>query len=221
VKRGISAAVAIAGLTAANPAAAAEAWQKVFSQTAAAEESVYFEARYIDANGSEHHQQVWREGSRRLRRVSDDRVDLSVEKDANGEYQYRLADRARHVLVRADRSSLYRAGIFSDWDGLAHGLSEPRASHQIVSSNATEQTQLGPCSWVELTIMEPAATTARICWSSEWALPLSIQMKHGDQWASDFAITAARRIEPSDALFQIEAAGYVEIDARAGDDLAD
>jgi hypothetical protein len=214
-------AIAVLASTSATHAAADEVWQNAFPQAAAAEKSIYFEAHYFDANGTEHRQQVWRDGSRRLRRISDDRVDLSVEKDANGEYQYRLADRVRHVLVLADRTSLYRAGIFSDREGLAHGLREPRAPHEIASSGATEQTQVGPCSWSELTINEPVASTSRICWSREWAVPLLIQAKRGNGWVTEFEVSEARRIEPSDAIFQVDSAGYVKIDARADDDLAD
>jgi hypothetical protein len=38
---------------------------------------------------------------------------------------------------------------------------------------------------------------------------------------TQFAITEVRTFEPSDALFQIDPAGYVEMDARAGEDLSD
>src|SRR5947209_7092130 len=98
----------------------AQNWQTAFPREAVTKQSIYFRARYVDASGVEHRQEVWREASSRLRRVTDDWLDLIVERDVDGEYQYRLADRERHIMVLADRTSLYRAGIFSDWEGLAY-----------------------------------------------------------------------------------------------------
>jgi hypothetical protein len=36
-----------------------------------------------------------------------------------------------------------------------------------------------------------------------------------------FAITEVRAFQPSDTVFQVDPAGYLEMDTRAGDDLAD
>ncbi|MEA2856828.1 MAG: hypothetical protein QOH98_1149 [Methylobacteriaceae bacterium] len=212
------AALASAMSAAAEPA---ENWQTAFPRDAAAEQSVYFGARYVDASGVEHRQEVWREASNRLRRVTDDRLDLIVERDADGEYQYRLADRERHIMVLADRTSLYRAGIFSDWEGLAYALSRPRAEHELIAQRASEQTAAGSCSWTTLIVKTPAESASRICWSSEWGLPLSIQTRRGDEWVMQFAITEVRAFQPSDTVFQVDPAGYLEMDTRAGDDLAD
>jgi hypothetical protein len=214
---------AIAALASATCVAAepAQNWQTAFPRESAARRSIYFQARYIDASGIEHHQEVWREGARRLRRVTDDHIDLVVERDTDGEYQYRLADRERHIMVLADRTSLYRVGIFSDWDGLAYVLNEPRAEHELIAQRASEQTVAGSCSLVTLIVKTPVESTSRICWSTEWGLPLSIQTRRGDEWVTQFAITEVRVFEPADAVFQIDPAGYVEIDARASDDLAD
>jgi hypothetical protein len=199
----------------------AQTWQIAFPREAVAEHSVYFQARYFDPSGVEHRQEVWREGSTRLRRVADDRVDLIVERDADGEYQYRLADRARHIMVLADRTSLYRAGIFSDWEGLAYVLSEPRAEHELIAQGASEQTAAGSCSSTTLVVKTPVESASRICWSTEWGLPLSIHTKRGDEWVTQFAITEVRTFQSSDQLFQVDPAGYVEMDARPGEDLSD
>jgi hypothetical protein len=199
----------------------AQNWQTVFPREGVAKQSIYFRAKYVDASGMEHRQEVWREGSSRLRRVTDDRIDLIVERDADGEYQYRLADRERHIMVLADRTSLYRVGIFSDWEGLAYALSEPRAEHELIAHGASEGSAAGSCSSTALIVKTPVESTSRICWSTEWGLPLSIQTRRGDEWVTQFAITEVRKFGPSDAMFQIDPAGYVEIDARAGDDLSD
>ncbi|MBV8848480.1 MAG: hypothetical protein JOZ16_02735 [Methylobacteriaceae bacterium] len=198
-----------------------ENWLKVFPRSAVAEQSVYFHARYLDARGIEHRQEVWRDGSRRVRRVTDDRLDLIVARDADGEYEYKLADRDRHILVIADRTSLYRAGIFSDWDAVAYAFSEPRAEHEIIASGGSEQTASGPCSWTTLIVKAPAASTNRVCWSAEWGLPLSIQDRRNNEWQTQFEIIELRTFQSSDAVFETAPAGYVEMDMRAGEDLSD
>ena len=214
--------IGIAALATFSAAAASEDWQTAFPRSRVAERSIYFHARYVDANGAEHRQEVWREGPTRLRRVSDDRLDLIVERDADGEYQYRLADRERHILVLADRTSLYRAGIFSDWEGLAYALSEPRTPYELTTSDGVpDRSGIAPCLWTTMTPRFGDQAVSRICWSAEWGLPLSVKTRRGDDWVTQFAITEARMFEPSDALFQADFAGYIEMDARAGDDLAD
>jgi hypothetical protein len=214
--------IGIAALAAISMAAASADWQTAFPRSAVAEQSIYFQASYFDASGVEHRQEVWREGARRLRRVTDDRIDLAVERDADGEYQYRLADRERHIMVLADRTSLYRAGIFSDWEGLAYGLQEPRARYELATSGgALERSGIAPCTWTTMTMMTDSQSTSRICWSNEWGLPISIHIKRGTDWVTQFAITEVRTFEPSAATFQVDGVGYVEIDARASDDLAD
>jgi hypothetical protein len=217
--------IGIAALTSATVAVGepAESWQTAFPQSpAVAQESIYFEARYIDASGIEHRQEVWREGARRLRRMTDGRLDLKVERGTDGEYQYRLADRDRHIMILADRTSLYRVGIFSDWEGLAHGLSEPRGRYELTTSDgALERIGIAPCVWTMMTMKTDSQSTSRICWSSDWGVPISIQIKRGNDWVTQFEITEVRTFEPADATFQIDGIGYVEIDARASDDLTD
>lgn len=214
------------GIAALAPAVAFAAeqnqtWQSAFPREAVTSTNAYFRARYLDASGVEHRQEIWREGSTRLRRVTDDRLDLTVERDTEGEYQYRLADRERHIVVLADRTSLYRAGIFSDWEGLAYTVSEPRAEHELIAEGASEQTAAGSCSSIRLIVKTPVASASRICWSAAWAAPLSIRIQRGDDWVTQFAIIEARTFEPSDAVFQIDPSGYIEMDMRAGDNLAD
>jgi hypothetical protein len=203
-------------------AAASEDWQAAFPRSGVADQNIYFQARYVDAHGAEHRQEVWREGSTRLRRVSDDRLDLIVERDAEGDYLYRLADRERHIMVLADRTSLYRAGIFSDREGLAYALTEPRTPYELTTSDGVpDRSGIAPCLWTTMTSRSGDQPVSRICWSAVWGLPLSIQTRRGDDWVTQFAITEARMFEPSDAQFRADPAGYIEIDTRAGDDLAD
>jgi hypothetical protein len=212
------AALASATCFAAEPT---QTWQTAFPRDAVTGQNIYYRARYVDASGVEHRQEVWREGSSRLRRVTDDRLDLIVERDADGEYQYRLTVRDRHIMVLADRTSLYRAGIFSDWQGLAYALTEPRAEHELRAERASEQTAAAACASMTLIVKTPAEAASRICWSSQWGLPLSIQTRRGADWVTQFAISEVRAFQPSDAVFEIDPVGYIKIDTRAGDDLAD
>jgi hypothetical protein len=72
-----------------------------------------------------------------------------------------------------------------------------------------------------MTMNTDSQSTSRICWSSDWGVPIWIQIKRGNDWVTQFAIREVHTFEPSDATFQIDPAGYVEIDARASDDIAD
>jgi len=119
--------------------AAQDLWESSFPAAAVRERNVYFAARYVDTAGREHRQEVWREGSRRLRRITDGKLDLLIEKDSSDEYQYRLADRTQSILILTDRASLYRAGIFFDWSGVAHALSEPHGPYRILAQSSSRR----------------------------------------------------------------------------------
>jgi hypothetical protein len=199
--------------------AAQDVWESSFPIAAVAERNVYFATRYFDVVGTEHRQEVWREGSRRLRRVTDGKLDLLIEKDSD-EYQYRLADRTQSILILADRASLYRAGIFSDWRGVAHALSEPQGAYRILPRSGPQVT-VGPCSWSELMPATAAAPTSRVCWSQEWGLPFAIQLRSEGQWATRFSVVEVRTFDSSDAIFTLDSAGLVEVDARPGEDISD
>jgi len=201
--------------------AAQDLWESSFPAAAVTEQNVYFAARYVDTAGREHRQEVWREGSRRLRRITDDKLDLLIEKDSSGEYQYRLVDRMQSILILADRASLYQAGIFSDWRGIAHALSEPRGPYRVLDyGGPPAKVALGPCSWSEL-ILGTAAARARVCWSQEWGLPLAIRSRSEGQWATRFSIVDVHAFNSSDAIFTLDRAGLVEVDARPGEDISD
>ena len=123
--------------------AAQDLWESSFPAAAVRERNVYFAARYVGTAGREHRQEVWREGSRRLRRITDDKLDLLIEKDSSGEYQYRLAARMT-LLIRLRRSfrrgfclldTLYsgrRSSISLPSCSLVYTL--PRRSAQVSSS---------------------------------------------------------------------------------------
>ena len=108
-------------------------WDAAFP-TRDAPQQVYFRAGYHDDVGRTHRLEVWREADLRLRRRTDEAIDLYVEKSGSGEYEYRLIDHDRKILIRADRTTLYRIGVFSDWIGLAHVLKVPRGGYRVTEA---------------------------------------------------------------------------------------
>ena len=211
----------VAHVTPGRPEVAVTNWERNFP-TRAAPENVYFKARYADARGRMHDLQVWRQGDLRLRRKTDEAINLYVEKNDDGEYLYRLVDHARRLLIRVDRSSLYRMGTFSDWAGLAHVLNAPRGEYTVTGlGTGVQLLAAGECTWMQLEIATPPGEASRICWSEAWGLPLEIRTRQGDKWALQFSIAEVRSFEPSVATFTIEKNDLIERDATSNGKLAD
>jgi hypothetical protein len=200
-------------LAASTPGAGGQvAWDEAFP-TASAPPNVYFQARYRDARGERHRLQVWREADTRLRRKTDEVIDVSVERDPFGRYVYRLADRGTNTVVAADRSILYRAGLFLDWRGLAHVLDVPRGSYQIARiAVAPQETAHGPCIWFRLETTQPSPAVSDTCWSSRWGLPLIIRAPGAGEKAH-FRIEEVRTFVPDASTFALSHEGLLRIDA--------
>ncbi|HXZ96724.1 MAG TPA: hypothetical protein VEG37_06725 [Burkholderiales bacterium] len=195
-------------------------WGKVFV-TDTAPENVYFRARYLDQAGKSHLLQVWRQADLHLRRKTDDRLDLYLDKDASGNYDYRLVDYSRQVVISTDRANLYRMGILSDWFGLAHVLNSPRGNFTITPRQQAQTGADGKCIWYQLDIASPESSS-RICWSNQWGLPLAIQARtNGGQWMTKFAIEEVRSIRPASGTFDVPGDGFLQIDAKPDDNAPD
>jgi hypothetical protein len=195
-------------------------WGKVFS-TKSAPENVYFRARYLDQTGKSHQLQVWRQADLQLRRRTDDRLDLYLDKNADGNYSYRLVDYARRVIISTDRANLYRIGILSDWSGLAHVLNFPRGDYTITPREETNTTPEGKCIWYQL---ETAASrsASQVCWSDLWGLPLSIQARTNDgEWTTQFTVEEIHAFYPVPGTFDIPRNSFLQIDARPDDNALD
>jgi hypothetical protein len=183
-------------------------WDRAF-RTTTAPTQVHFRARYMDALGALHRLEVWRDADRRLRRRTDDRLDLYVERAADGEYRYWLVDHARAIVLSGDRTSLYRIGSFSDWAGLAHVLSPPRNRYLVRRSlRAAEATPHGPCLWYDLEVA--SHVPHRVCWSEALGLPFMIETMAG---ASQFRIEELDSQDISSGVFSLSSNGYLRIDA--------
>jgi hypothetical protein len=200
-------------LAASTPGAGAQVtWDEAFPTTSAPP-NVYFQARYRDARGERHRLQVWREANARLRRKTDEVIDVSVERDLSGRYVYRLADRGTNTVVAADRSILSRAGLFLDWRGLAHVLDVPRGSYRIARiAVAPQETAHGPCVWFRVETTQPSPAVSDICWSGRWGLPLIIRAPGAGEM-DHFRIEEVRTFVPDASTFAVSTEGLVRIDS--------
>jgi hypothetical protein len=201
---------------------ASSQWEQSFP-TRNAPRQAYFRAGYRDELGRTHRLEVWREADLRLRRKTDEAIDLYVEKSRSGEYEYRLIDHDRKLLIRADRTTLYRVGIFSDWIGLAHVLNTPRSGYRVTEAVRQSPASLrGECVWKRLELLMPVPSTSEVCWSSAWGLPLEIGAQGGkDGWQSRFSVQEVGTFAPKPEIFAVAREGLVEIDADPDAEVSD
>ena len=217
-------AIAVAVLAAGTLRAAdtSPSWETAFP-IKSAPERVHFRAHYFDEGGRAHALEVWRDSNLRLRRNTDGRLELYVEKSSSGEYEYRLIDRSRNVLIRAQRPSLFRIGMFPDWTGLAHVLNVPRGGYRITGTARQSPASLrGDCAWQRLEVLGPAPMPVEICWSAAWGLPWRIDFaSHAGEAKPRFSLDDVATFEPAAGLFEPNGAGLVELDADPDGELSD
>ncbi len=151
-------------------------WNTAFTADQAPQQ-VYLQAHYLDSKGMPHVLQMWREGQQQLTRLTDHSVMISISRETGAEDNYQLYDLKRNTVASADRSHLYRIGIYASWNDMAHILTRPQGAYAITADPSTPQsTSWGSCSWYQLSI--PDQDDRHICWSSVWALPLMIKQNH-------------------------------------------
>ncbi|MES2000672.1 MAG: hypothetical protein V4446_15280 [Pseudomonadota bacterium] len=158
-------------LIATAPACAAPlSWQTAFPIEQAPSQ-VYFQARYVNAQGQSHRLQIWRDGARLLRRT-DDALDIEVTHDAAGAAQYRVFDYRRGIVTQVARSNLYRIGVFSEGFSLAHVLARPYGAFQL-AVDLGQAPLSGDCNWIRISPAEGAPS--QVCWSAQWGVPMEIR----------------------------------------------
>lgn len=202
-------AVLIASTVEARAAEPAIAFDRAFSDRDEPA-SLHYRAVF-SARGSEHRMEVWRDGQRRIKRRTDDAVEIYAWREpGQAEFSLSILDLNRRIHTRVDRGNLYRIGSFTDWFDLAHGLRHPPGDYRIAEVRAAVDAPaaIGACRWYALT---QGARTDRICWSSRDRLPLLIQAADGQVvWKVvqvDRAPIAAR-------TFDIHDEGFVRNDAN-------
>jgi hypothetical protein len=196
-------------------------WEASFPVTAAPTH-VYFRARYTDGRGESHELQVWRDGDRRVRRRTDDAIDLYADKDNAGNLDYRIVDHSRNVIFHADRLALYRVGRFPNWRGLAHVLDVPIGSYTVTAlPQPSQSTEFGDCKWFGLQVDQPK-TSSNVCWSQTWGIPLMINVVRDGKKRTEFTIEDVHEFQSNeDTVFIIDNKNLIDLDERAGSDPSD
>jgi hypothetical protein len=171
----ISRAAGIAALVIAASAAAApgSSRQRLFAVAGAG--PMHARAHYRDSAGGEHTLEVWRT-ERAIRRDTDGKLTLIVERGSDGDNTYHVIDRVRNRRYDVARSNSYRIGSFPEWGQMASLLTTPAGNARVVplarpSSNG--------CRWYEITAR---GSRERVCWSSRYKLALSIEQLSGERW---------------------------------------
>lgn len=171
--------------------------------------TVHYQATYV-SNGAEHQMEVWRDGDARLKRRTDDAVEIyAFRKPKDAEFSMSVLDLKKHIHTRIDRTNLYRLGNFTNWFDLSHGLKHPAGDYRIASASAPENaTSVANCQWYDLSEGE---RTSHICWSKESRLPLLILAQNGK---TVWKITLLERKSIPANTFQIHDEGFVQNDAN-------
>ena len=178
--------------------------------------SLHYQATFL-AGGAPHRLEVWRDGERRLKRRTDDAVEIYAQHaPGDPEVQLSVLDLRRRIHTRVDRTNLYRLGSFTDWYDLAHGLRRPAGSYRLARGAAPKGAPrpLAACSWYALT---QGQHTTHVCWSERDRVPMLLVRDDG---AVLWQTTALDRRPIPPATFEIHDAGFVRNDASediAGD----
>jgi YD repeat-containing protein len=133
---------------------------------------------YTDAEGKNHKLEYWRDGNRKLRRSTDNKMDLYAFKTDNGDYQYFVINRQKAVVVKINRTNLYRLGALYDWYSLAHALKRPPENTYSIEILKRDPYRLGGyyCNWY---LIKESKKSHSICWSKKLGVPLIVEDEKG------------------------------------------
>lgn len=215
----VAAMIGAAALTAGAATAEDKAlsWADAFSLRGAPK-AVHLQASYLDKRGKSHDLELWRDGDQHLRRRTDDKIDLFVEKTAGGDYAFRLADLANKRLIEVSRTNLYRIGVFADWPALAGIVSEPKGPHALHrEARPATRTKAGECRWILLEVKGGDAT--EICWSDHFKVPLIMEKPKAAGGAATtlFQVKQIDEKRPAAEVFKVATTGLALV--RADDDI--
>lgn len=172
---------------------------------------LHFEARFL-LNAKMHEVEVWREGSRQLRRRTDAAIETFLEKpDKDAEWHMSVLDLKRRIRTDIDRSNLARVGHFTDWFGLAHALVRPTGAYRLTRAEAPEGAgkPLRSCRWY---VLSQQAQQSLICWSADLHLPMLITDVQGKTL---WQVSRVDLDAPGAETFRIRDAGFVRNDANS------
>jgi hypothetical protein len=197
VKRCATAAtVAIIVIAAAAFAAEPLRWERLFSADGAP--TVHARVRYRDPAGKEHRLEIWR-SARALRRDTDEKLSLVVERRPGGDDQYHVVNRAGGRAYDVSRDQLYRIGSFPEWTQLATLLTRPKGELRV-DAGKEAHTAAGACRWYEASTDK---ARERICWSRSLKLPLVVEQELDGRWSPAVTVDEARAQTIDAAIFRV------------------
>lgn len=208
------------GVLAAPPVKAVGlSWEGAFGSRAT-RPGVYLRAKLEDGAGGAHGLELWREGEKRLRRRSDDVLEIAVEDvgpPGAPAYAFTVADLRDHTVRRLTPEQARRLGPVYTWWSLAHllGLPAPRSTLQRAPEPGLK---VGParCDWYRY--VPEGLPEERICWSREFAVALRVERKQGSGWSARLTVESLKALAPGDAGLTLDTAGLREMAVPEPDD---
>lgn len=214
--------LALAGLTAATASAEAAStdanlphaikhelrFEEVFRDTGEPA-TVHYRASYA-SQGAAHRLEVWRDGSRRLVRRTDDAIETHVAHEPGGPaYRMVVLDLHRKIETSVSRDDMYRIGNFTEWFDLAHGLRHPKSSYHLTEMKAPAGApkSIAPCRWY---LLEQGGNRTEVCWNARERLPMLV-LDHRARVV--WQVTAVSHAAASPTIFEIHDQGFVRDDA--------
>lgn len=198
------------------------------SATAGASKSLTFEAVFnlageptslhyralFKARGGDHQLEIWRDGERRVKRVTDAAlITYAVRKPGDADFDLQMLDLRKRTSTHIDRTTMYRLGNFTDWFDLTHALRHPKGAYQLVRTpmpRAAVPAAFKPvaaCDWYTLT---ESGRATRLCWNYADRLPLLILSPDG---TSAWRVTAIDRAPFAASIFTVPDQNFVRVDA--------
>lgn len=163
------------------------------------------------SGGAVHHMELWRDGDRRIARVTDGMVrSYASHKPGDPDYRLTMLDARRHIRTDVERTNLYRIGSFVDWYDLAHGLRHPAGRYTLTALDKGPATPApaAPCRWYSLA---EGGRQTQVCWSTADRIPMLI-VAGGRTLV--WRVLAVDTAKPAPARFAINDKGYVRVDAN-------
>lgn len=167
-------------------------WSQVF-RPASDVPSLALQATYWDAQGQSHSIRLQRSTNRWIHRQTDGTVDIYA-KSEGPRIHYRLVDRQQKRVIDAERTSLYKVGLFLDWQHLATGLSQPDTATQLTQVQGPPPSTVVPCQWVQA-VLPQQKQPYQLCWSARYDSLIALRSQQADgRWIPLYTVTALQPV---------------------------
>lgn len=150
-------------------------WDEAFGQDNPGDMPAIHARGHYQRAGVAHPIELWRDGRGRLRRRTDDAIDLYVEPGREeGENVYSLLDWRRMRAVRVSEPNLARIGVFTTYEELATWLSRPPGASRVVALDGRASTPTAvACTWFRVELERRGAFD--VCWSRAHRIAVEIE----------------------------------------------